>query len=379
MDSKRKRTPVPPGTMEKAAFLASKGRRQKQIAADLGVSAPTVNRLLADASKQGILIPRHPKLNVTPDRERELEKQIFGQQALFGRLRDLSDNRLQSMEVYPTASSENALAGVTSNAAYYVVDRFVTRPRTVAITWGSTMRALVSEIQRVAKRSSQEKVEPSAPTFIQVTGDPAAAIAEPSLRSAAFVSDLNTVFGKQTTSKFSYSVSALIPRQYRKRSELKIIKDFIGGTAGYSNVFGLNSDGSTRLLPEVDTLLTGCRGELGHDRWLIECAENLEISPRQLEDITIGNIGGFWLPRDTNSGAENNIIDELNSRWTGIHRRDIETIARRRGVILVAAEEHKSGIVRHLVKEGLVSVLLTSSALADKMEVDMSSDIGATF
>ncbi len=373
MDPKRKRNPVPPGAMEKAALLASKGRRQKQIAVDLSISAPTVNRLLAEATRQGILIPRHPQLNVTPDRERELEKQVFGQQALFERLRDLSDNRLQSMEVYPAANSENALAGVTRSAAYYVVDRIIARPRIVAITWGSTMRALVSEIQGVAKRSSREKLEQCPPTFIQVTGDPAAAIADPSLRSATFVSDLNTVFGKQTTSKFSYSVSASIPRQYRKRSELKIIREFICGTAGYANVFGLNADGSMQLTPEVDTLLTGCRGKSGHDGWLVECAENLEISPQKLEDITIGNIGGYWLSRDTNSGAENSIVDELNSRWTGIHRRDIETIARRRGVILVAAEEHKSEIVRHLVREGLVSVLLTSSALADRMGEDMSS------
>jgi hypothetical protein len=45
----------------------------------------------------------------------------------------------------------------------------------------------------------------------------------------------------------------------------------------------------------------------------------------------------------------------------------------------VAAEEHKSGIVRHLVSAGLVSILLTSSALAEKMEEDMSSDLAAAF
>ena len=117
-----------------------------------------------------------------------------------------------------------------------------------------------------------------------LTGDPAAAIADP----ATLVYNLNTVFDRESTSK---SVSAVILERYSKHSDRKLIRDFIGGTLGYANVFCLPKEGTAQLTPEVDTPLTSCRGKLGHDNWLIECAANIEIPQQKLRDITIGNIG----------------------------------------------------------------------------------------
>tara|TARA_E500000331_G_scaffold103316_1_gene100098 strand:+ start:218 stop:505 length:288 start_codon:yes stop_codon:yes gene_type:complete len=79
-----------------------------------------------------------------------------------------------------------------------------------------------------------------------LTGDPAAAIADLSLRTATLVSNLNTVFGRESTSK---SVSALILERYSKQSDRKLFRNFIGGTPGYANVFSLAKEGKAQLTP----------------------------------------------------------------------------------------------------------------------------------
>ncbi len=357
------RKQLPARTLEKVSLLASKGKRQTDIAKKLAISEPTVHRLLGLACKSKLLEFQPPQLNMSKGEQARLENEIYGRDALFAYLQNRSDGVLKHLAVFDTHAggvSELATAG-----AGYIVERVFSHAKVVALTWGHTIRELVAAIRdHVSGRRAGNLYEHRL-KFVQACGDPQAAVGNPSLRSSNLVATLSEVINGEAHSTYTFSMSASIPHFF-KDEEVATIREFIRCIGGYSEIF----DDRQRLAIAVDTLITSCGiGRLNHDRWLTECAEVAGIPEQKLESLTVGNIGGYWLPRKGLNKTQEELLKKINESWNGIVLEDIKLIARRRpGVILVAEQEHKAEIVVNLVKEKLVSVLLISDVLAAGIE-----------
>ena len=355
---------IPPkDAVEKAAYLASLGKMQKEIALILDVTPVTSHRLIMQAKEEGILKELTPELCLDEQRRREIEQTLFGRDVLYKKLANSSNQTLKGLEIFETIDTVSPLLSLASAASSLIVDDILSGVKFVAVTWGNTIREIVRSIENVTRKRTWPPSSVNQLEFVQVCGDPQGAISEPSLRCSTLVSNLNTAFKDSPNSPYTFSISASIPRRFSS-SEVKIIRDFIQEVGGYSNVFSLDQNSTPRLNVKIDRLLTSCSsGQRGDDRWLSECAKVAGIAEEKLEALTIGNIGGYWLPRQDLTKMDHSLLEDINARWNGIVLDDIKKIAQDGGVILVAAEEYKASIVLHLIQNGLVSRLLISTQL----------------
>lgn len=356
----------PSRAVEKAAYMASEGRKQTDIATRLNVTPVTVTRLIKEAEKRGILVIRKPELRLDAQTKQDVERELYGSHDLENRLRKLSGDVFVKLAVSHDGPSESALEGVAAIAARYLVNDVLRSGNydNVGVTWGGSNREIVKQIEQ--QLDSVGLPDPrKAPNLIQVSGDPEGAVAEPTRRSSTLVSKLHSLLKQTANNRFTFSVSSSIPRGLKPEQE-KAIRAFIRRSGGYASIFDSTAVGKpARLKLKLDALVTSCgNGKPGQDRWLEECAKSEEMAQKDLEALTVGNIGGCWLPKATLNRSERKELEGINSRWIGIGIRDIRAIAKRGGVVLVAAESHKAETIIHLVKAQLVSTLFVSSELA---------------
>jgi len=355
------RNQLPRESMEKAALLASRGKKQTEIATALGVSGATVHRLLGRACEAGILEPRAPLLKLPSRILARLESELVIREALLGELKPLSGDTLQQLKIFDTRNRD--VPHLPAAAAGHIVDHILPTARNVAVTWGQTIRELVSAI--CDRAQGRPDLRARGLEFLQGCGDPDAAVEDHSQRSASLVAMLNNVINGKQISRYTFSMSASIPSRFSDE-EVRTIRKFIRGIGGYSSLF----DERQRLKVRVDTLITSCgNGQLDADPWLAECAKVAGSKGRELEALVLGNIGGYWLPDKGLHAEQRALLKRINDCWNGIVAEDMAVIAKRRpGVVLVAAQAHKAEIVLHLVKEQYVSVLLISDVLAEEIE-----------
>jgi len=353
------RRTLPKDAAYKAAYLASIGRSQKEIAGRLGVSAATANRLLERAVESGVLKPLNPVLKLPPNELRKIKNDLFGRDDLLQKLSALSNGTLQHLEVLESGAGRPSAVAVA--AAQYVLDDIVRAAKFIAVTWGATNRELVRCIEHAAH--GREMNLKHTVHFVQVCGDPQLAISDPTLRCSTLVAKLNTAINGTETSPYTFSISASIPGRFTAE-QVTIIRDFTHEVGGYSKIFVRTPQGLPQLAVKIDCLLTSCgNGRSGQDRWLSECAAIAGLPDRRLEELNGGNIGGYWLAKEGLSKADSRTLEDVNSRWIGIGVDDIKAIAQRGGVILLAAEPYKADTIYRLVRRQLVSHLFISSAL----------------
>lgn len=137
-----------------AAWLYyEEGLTQGEIAVQMGVSRPSVNAYLADARTRGIV-----SIEIDPERFRALSiaralKDHFG---------------LEDCLVIPSNGSDGSLIDRLGAAAAQVLSRITQSGDTIAVTWGRTMLATASQIERRGLRDLR---------VIQATGGTTAKIA----------------------------------------------------------------------------------------------------------------------------------------------------------------------------------------------------------
>jgi len=107
------------------------GLTQGAIAAQMGVSRPSVNAYLADARSRGIV-----SIEIAPDRFRTL--------TIAKALRDHFD--LQDCLVIPTDGGERSLINRLGDAGAKVLVRNLRSGDTLAVTWGRTVLSLADQI-----------------------------------------------------------------------------------------------------------------------------------------------------------------------------------------------------------------------------------------
>ncbi|MGZ0211768.1 MAG: sugar-binding transcriptional regulator [Actinomycetales bacterium] len=123
-----------------ATLYYLEGKSQAEVAQEIGVSRSNVSRVLADARKNGIVEIR---INDPFGRAQDLEAQLISR---YG---------LRECRVAPSTGSDNQLSRVGALGAQWLIDN-LPRDGGVALSWGSSVQAVVDEIPDDA---SHENIE----------------------------------------------------------------------------------------------------------------------------------------------------------------------------------------------------------------------------
>lgn len=320
----------------------------------------------------------------------ELKQLIYGDQ-LQGKLRDLPPQGLRrhfQLHIYDCGELPYAarLEVLGARAAAYVGEVLVPKMRSVGVTWGVTLRCLVDELD---KRFPAPPRADDPVCFFPTCGDPPEVQHDPHRGSSILVTRLATRFNGSKTSEFSFSgVGASIPAGIRSARDVAAIRRYLLLNSRYRRVFG---DGKAKgLIDGCDTILTSAGTAVGMGGpWLEAAAEAMEMTPRALWALTVGNIGGLFLPKPELTARAAQKLKEVNDRWTGIRLEHLMACAskaslERVGVVMIAAGDKteilleclRMGLVNHLIIDQVQAAAL-AKALGTSTEPKLDSDDGA--
>ena len=155
--------------------------------------------------------------------------------------------------------------------------------------------------------------------------------------------------------------------------EVTMVRKRIKRFPNYQSIFG--STGRPGYIHQLDGIITSC-GDAHHRSPLWNVAlSRLNRTPEELNEITFGNLGGALIKRENLSPDGIEVLNDIESRWTGVtleHFR--QCVERTPGVILVALGHNKADVVLKCVEMGLVTQLLVDEDLAmtlwDKVDPD---------
>jgi len=124
-----------------ATLYYLEGKSQAEVAEEIGVSRSNVSRVLADARKNGIVDIR---INDPFGRARDLESQLVARYSL------------RECRVAPSTAADSQLSRVGALGAQWLIDNLPRDGGGVALSWGSSVQAVVDEIPDDA---SHDKIE----------------------------------------------------------------------------------------------------------------------------------------------------------------------------------------------------------------------------
>jgi DNA-binding transcriptional regulator LsrR (DeoR family) len=353
-----------------AAYLASEGKKQREIGVALGVSQPEVSRLLEAARTRKLLVPARPILTCTEEERQEVVTRFFSSGAILDRLRKLEGRFAGTLRRVTVAHSDRSrcetLAALLGEA------------HVVGVTWGGTIRRTVEMLRDHLPEPSRT----GAVQFVPLCGEPLRDWHDPvQYSSTALASELGALLGgKERAGHLSLAgVPAIIPPQFTKASELKTIRRFIAQVGSYRAIFGgegaAGRGGERPLVERLDTILTSIGVVEAKYRgiWLREWVELGVVSEALLSALVVADVGGVMVPKAGLSAArERRIAGMMKTRWTGIQRKQLERCAReeRPGVIVLALGAWRVGAVRRIVELGLVNELVIDAELAEGLKAD---------
>ena len=363
---------------QKAAYLyGAQGMPQKKIKDKLHRTAGHISKLLAEGKKKGwwqirCLIPEETR--------REIEREIFCGDKVSEKLQQdasLGVDKVSEIRIFDSGSK------ATDEKGYEVrLDRFgrlMAEPlwkllgegKIVAVSWGKTIAKSIPEFRRVFQKPPREK-DPI--QFIPVCGD-LLEYSEVKFTSSSLVAELHEVFNGKSGEVIS--LGGLVARIPCKQPERDIVRNFFREhISGCRRVFEgerakRGKRGREALIKQVDTILTSCgtASPDSNDLVLVETTMAIRKTREELNALTIGNIGGFFLPRPGLKKSESKVVKEINDQWTGIRKEHFELCANRGspGVVLLAIGKAKAEIVCECVRLGLVNHLIIDHDLAEEL------------
>ncbi len=352
------------------AQLTQEGLTQQDIATELDVSQAEVSKLLKHARQAGWLVWT---VNWPSDLSDEDRRSLIGPRG-YPRLAELREriddwlignsltgfSPLKEIHVIqkPPHSSEDPLSFFGSRAADVIV-RLIAEATTCAVAWGRTVQSIVDAIPAQKPGKQRE--------FFPICGEPLN-FPNFSLSPSVAAIKLAKAYRVEPSRVVSLQgVPARVPSDLA--SGMDVIEQFARKSRAYDYVFGSETPTDNPRIAEVDMVLTGVSNDESSvgDPWYEEtreCEEGIDLGR-----ISVGCIGGLWLPKTTSTRADRHKLDEVNSRWLGISMNHLKLIARRAmrtaspGVVVVAAHRYKWEIVKMALP--LVNHLVISDELAD--------------
>ena len=336
------------------------GETQENIAKSLGMKQPKICAL----SKLGMkLLKVSLPDNLEEAEKYEIERQFYVEAAeelkttLKG-LRTTAQNKLRPLEVCIYYSGDEPKQRVKrfGRAAARRVVALLRTSNCTAVAWGRTVISVVEGIE-AARPKPHKKLR-----LLPSSGEPVGHVVEDHSASAA-VSRLAELLHCEDFRSLR-GVPLRIPKSMNGDSNA--IRKFVNRSRDYQRIFG----SSKPEIESVDTILSGV-GDADssvNDPWFKETVEAESV--RNLQKIAVGNIGGIWLPRDKKNSKQQQLINDMNSRWLGIQKRHIERCAEsastvKPGVIVIAAGLEKAAVIRSTIDD--VNHLLIDDTLATEL------------
>jgi len=239
-------------------------------------------------------------------------------------------------------------------AAPYVTD-LIYRSRFCGVAWGRTVTSLIASMQTRQKKPDS--------IFIPVSGEPLN-YKDHAASPSTSAQRLTELFGSKNNLSLR-GIPARIPKDMDEDAD--VIRRLVHRSHDYRAIF-VEDQGGKPLIRKMDMILTGI-GDAStskNDPWFQEISE-LE-RPTNLRQVTAGNIGGVWIPRDPTDKYQDSLLKSVNSRWLGMQEEHLrETAARAQstrapGVVVVAIEPEKAEIVHRSI--GMINHLIVSEPLA---------------
>lgn len=347
-----------------------------------------VSRLLRKARENGYLVESFAfPPDVSPEVRSEVEASYLPEhgdleKALAEKAVELSNDRSSggapfhrlhvvgpaTFDASPEAAMKEAFLRYGPTAAT-VVSGYIDHAATVCVAWGRTIEATLRSVRPVTMSGSAVGEK----TFLPIAGEPinhAPNGVSPS--DAARILAGAWPHGKARSLR---GVQARIPKAVDERDSNRIARELVGFSKNYQDIFGRPGSGD-RLMSKVAMILTGLgdrktsndRPGDNSDPWY---RETLDAEDPAVLELTVGNIGGVWLPRRGLPDADVAAVAEMNGRWLGATEEDFRRCANnaspevargRPGVVVLAVEPAKVDIV--LESLHLINVLIVSLPLA---------------
>jgi DNA-binding transcriptional regulator LsrR (DeoR family) len=371
-----------------AAYLASEGRLQTEIASDLKLSQPAVSRLLSQARKKYLREEVHFLREHVDDEtmQRVLQRTSrLDLSRILNRLAKRFDQpRGPVVRVFPSGSRhvtpedwENRLKAFGRASGPYLKDLLL-RAAVCGISWGQTLGHVVASLQNLPMPPprAEDPIQ-----IIPLCGEPLGN-APTSLSSTSLAENLERFLNGRVVSNLSLSmVPAFIPCGFTK-CQLEGVWKLIGLVKAHERIFGprqTTQGGAPALVEKADMILTSvgpAERPLGYGSGELFRTGGLELE--QLRELLLGDISGICIAKPTITPKQKEMISSLNLRWTGINRRHLESCARRStatdpfsgapGVCVVAIGRNKAQFVCDAVKMGLINHLIIDDDLEEGLE-----------
>ena len=163
---------------------------------------------------------------------------------------------------------------------------------------------------------------------------------------------------------------ARIPREFQRSHNT--VSRFIRWSKNYSRIFV----GKESLANNMDAVLTSAGSFMSStydNLWVRDSVRCEQCTEDELKELTIGDIGGVFLPQPKMSTAASRRFKALTDRWTGVTFEHLSECAKRKsrlskhGVLLFAAGTSKTSIVQRSLSMGLVNELVIDSELGTNL------------
>lgn len=362
---------------------------QREIGERLNLGTQVrVSRLLAIAKAEGYLVERFAfPTDLSDDERRGIERGYYArhtelEHALAAHARELNDQLTNGGSPFARLfvvgtpdldgddeqSMENAFRLFGVRAAD-VVSESIDQADTVCVAWGRTIEATLRALHPRTQR--YDKV------FMPIAGEPINH--EPNGISPSDAARALAAAWPGSEHLPLRGVLARIPRSVYERDEQGIARELVGCSQNYEEIFGRTPEDRNRRMARVAMILTGLgdmqtsqgNADAGRptDPWY---KETVQAEDQSVLELTVGNIGGIWIPRRDLTEEQHRAVRDLNARWLGAQAADLRRCSMtadlsrgRPGVVVVAVEPEKADIVLEALY--LTNILIVSYPLAERL------------
>jgi DNA-binding transcriptional regulator LsrR (DeoR family) len=317
-----------------AAFLRANGMATPQIADFLHVEDKRVSEYLKMARDRQWLWSY-------TDIPEDYRKAAFDRIDEAGLLETFAPNTDCAMRQITVCDGIDARLACAELAAAETIPGFA--GKTIGVAWGLAVLAF-------AKRACARRRERLQGKFVPMCGDP---LRVPMVRASASASAICEILNRHAECSHWESMSgvpAFFPRSLGAQA-IGICKENFGGPQ-----------------TGVDGLITGI-GEtpLGYDADLLLLSAG--VNREDIRDSVVGDLAGVLIPKQNLTARQNEIVADLQLRWTGLTLDHLKKIAKRSpGVVVMATAAQKFDVLMEAIRLNVVTRVYVSRDLFERIK-----------